>query len=390
MSYKSIMPGSEEQSSSMCHLDALKRYLKSKNWSLTDSNEMTLAYEGPTDDTNRPIRLVLPTNAEFVDTPYMISKAIKLLSAIERCSIDNMSQSIMNSGCDFLRPRIITPSNVTNISLSVAKKIVDDLHGLIYDAACLEEDVQPFFAKRRNIGRKYVERCRFGQTFMGSFGLTIEMPISPSSPENIEQMPFERRIMVRIAHGLLALRKSSQEADVSILTNDYRKGFNANIYETMQDLMQSLMDCQIEFTFAWSTEYSLPQELSNIGMIRLIPSSVLPYLESAAKQLRKSSESQDATVTGKIVQLRGDGKIGEEDVDDLDSSSIESKMIIIEWETEKGMRSLIRAVLSQEDYKLACDAHRDGKVISVKGKPEKPGKHLILTSPTDFKVLNKI
>ncbi len=386
MSFNSMMSESRNQSLPACRLDALKRFLKLKNWSLTDSNEVSLVYEGPLDDVNRPIRLILPSNGEFTDSPFMISKALNLLSAIEGCSIQSMCQTIMNLGCDFLRPRIITPSNVANISLVLAKKVINDLHGLVYDSACLEEDAQPFFAKRRSIGKKYVERCRFGQTFPGSFGLTVEMPISPPSSENKELVPFERRIMTRIARGLIAIRKSSQEADVSILTNDYKQGFNANLYETMQDLMESLQDCHIEFGFSWSPEYALPQEVANVSMVRLVPDSVLPFLETANKLLRRSSESQDAIIIGKIVQLRGEGRIGEEEFDDLDGSN-GSRMIVIDWETEKGKSSLIRVFLSSEDYRSACDAHRDGKSISIKGRPEKPGKHLILTSPTDFKVV---
>ena len=63
-------------------------------------------------------------------------------------------------------------------------------------------------------------------------------------------------------------------------------------------------------------------------------------------------------------------------------------MIIIERETERGRSSLIRATLSPEEYRSACDAHRDGKTVSIKGKPEKPGKYLILTSPSDFKIVS--
>jgi len=80
-------------------------------------------------------------------------------------------------------------------------------------------------------------------------------------------------------------------------------------------------------------------------------------------------------------------KIGEEELDDLESFSNDSGIVVIEWETERGKPRLIRAELSQEDYRLACDAHRDEKIISIRGKPEKPGKYLILTSSTDFRVL---
>lgn len=151
--------------------------------------------------------------------------------------------------------------------------------------------------------------------------------------------------------------------------------------------MHSLHECQIEFAFTWSPEYLISQDLANISAIRLVPASVIPFLESAAKFLRRSSESQDTIVTGKIIQLRGSEEINEEG-DDLSASNGHG-MIIIEWETEKGRPCLIRAVLSQEDYRLACDVHRDNQVISIKGKPEKPGKYLILTAPSDFRVLKK-
>lgn len=384
---KNIIPASEEFDVA-CQLDSLKRYLKLKHWLLEHSDENSLVYTGPVDDLNQSIRLILPTSIAFTDAPSMIFKAVNLLSAIERCSFDSMRQTIKNSSSDFLRPRILMPLNNSNISLDVANTIIGNLHSLIYDAACLEEDFQPFFAKRRSIGKKYVDRCRFGQTFVGSYGLTIEMPIAPSSPENEAQTPFERRIMIRIARGLHAIRKASQEADVSVLTNTYKQGFNANSYETMQSLMDALQDCQIEFAFTWSPEYVVPTELTNISTIRLVPASVRPFLESAAKFLRSSSESQDTVVTGKIIQLKGNQEEPDEG-EDIDSSNGHGT-IVIKWENEKGKPCHIRATLSQEDYRLACDAHRDDLVISIKGKPEKLKKYLKLTSPTDFKVKKAI
>ena len=78
-------------------MDALKRYLKLKNWVLVNAGESSLYYEGPVDDLKQPIRLVLPVSTEFADAPDLISKAVGLLSAIERESVENMSQIIMNS-----------------------------------------------------------------------------------------------------------------------------------------------------------------------------------------------------------------------------------------------------------------------------------------------------
>lgn len=368
-------------------LDTLKRFIKLKNWQLVATpNDKLLIYEGPVDDNNHPIKLALPTSQEFEDAPSMILKALRLLAEIESCSVKAMGEKIMSLGSDFLRPRIISTSSSSSISYAMATKVIKELSGLIYYSACLEEDAQPFFAKGRKIGTQFLERCRFGQTFYGSFGITIEMPISP--PHEISApTPFERRIMMRIAHGIIAIRKAVHQADVSILTNDYKQGFNANLYETMTDVLQSIQDCQLEFSFAWSPEYSLSEELQSLKPVRFTRDSFLPFLESAAKTLRQSSESQDTLVTGKIVQLRGN-RIEKEELDDTDAFD-DDRMIVIEWEAENGKLTLIRSFVSTEEYKLACDAHRDGKCISIRGKPEKLGKYLVLTSSSDFKILEK-
>jgi hypothetical protein len=381
MTCYSFIPENRTHVGSYCNLDALKRYLKLKNWSLIDSNDGCMTYVGPLDDLQRSIRVVLPSSTEYVDTPFLVAKVLNVLAVLERRSVESVYQTIMDQTCDFLRPRIFTPSNAPDISLLLATRVINHFYHLIYDSACLEEDMQPFFSKRRNIGKKYAERCRFGQTFMGSFGFVIEMPISPASSPNCEHVPFERRIMARLARGFAAIRKASEEADVSILTKEYKQGFNANLYETMLELMESLQDYQVEFSFAWSPEYVIPADLKNLNAIRFIPTSILPFLESAAKHLRRSNESQDALVVGKIIQLR-DSKMGEDEIEDLENAS-SNGIITIEWE---GKSCHIRAHLSPEEYKIACNAHRDRKTISIKGKPEKLGKYFILTTPTEFKI----
>jgi len=369
-------------------LDTLKRFLKLKNWRMVGGEkDRSLVYEGPRDDTGRPVQLELPAGEHFADTPSIVAKAVKLLAAIEDRSVEDMGESIRSLGSDFLRQRIMTPSNVSTISLAMASRVIKSLSDLVFYAACLEEDAQPFFVRGRNIGKRFLEKCRFGQTFVGSFGLALEMPIAPCPSEDSAEAPFERRIMMRLARGMVSLSRAAEEADIEILTRNYQQGFNANLCETMLDLAESVQNAQMEFTFSWSPEYTPPQELKSMPPIRFMPEAAIPFLESAAKSLRKSSESQDTVIRGRIVQLRSDSRLGEEEAaEDLEGSA--SRMIVVEWETEKGRPALIRAALSPEAYAQACNAHRDGKAVSIRGKPEKLGKHLILTAPADFTVLS--
>lgn len=351
-------------------LEAIKRFLLLKNWIVLSMNESAIVFEGPVDDIGNPATLILPASAEFVDAERWVVKALNLLAAIEDIPVAELKEKILLTRSDFVRPRILTPDNQSSISLALAHQVIGGFYNLICDAACLEEEVQPFFSKRRGIGKVYAERCQFGQTFPGSYGLTIEMPIEASVAQESDEMPIERRIMMRIAHGLHNVNLAAQKRDGSLLLNDYQQGFNANLYETLFGLMQALGNWPIEFSFSWSPEYTVPKTEFYHHPIRLVPDRTLPFLNQAAQDLRRYAQLQDTLITGKIVHLRGDSN---RDID-------------IKWEGNKGKSNLVRVTLSSEQYKLACDAHRDELLVSVRGQPEKRGKQIVLNHPVDFQI----
>lgn len=63
------------------------------------------------------------------------------------------------------------------------------------------------------------------------------------------------------------------------------------------------------------------------------------------------------------------------------------RRINVKWDIGTGRSISIRAALNADDYKLACDAHKDNRMLQITGIPEKLGKSWDLTSPKDFRVL---
>lgn len=371
-------------------LDLVKRFLRARGWnSLEQENDNLSLYQGPLDDTKKNILIALPATSNSLDSKQMISKALNLLAAIENTSIQEISDNILNIGSDFLRPKIISPTNGNSISLVEIKSAIDSLTNLIKYSACMEEENQPYFSKSKGIGRTVIEKCQFGHTFIGSFGLSIEMPIPPPSSEVSKQIPFERRLMERIARGLITIRKAVKEADPKILTSDLQQGFNANLYETTQKLIEVVPNGQMEFSFSWSIEYPIPEEIKNLSRISFSANEITPFLESAAKTLRTCSESEKVVIQGRIVQLQADSPLTDYDIEESESLGNEdSRLIVVNWEVEKGKSNLIRIPLTMEQYRRACDAHRDEKKISIEGIPERKKRFLYLTSTKNFKILS--
>ncbi len=367
-------------------LEEVTAYIRKAGWRKLDHpNDRILVFLGPIhDDSQNEIKLVLPNGNEFPDAPDKIQSAVQLLSAVENLPEWEIVQKIKNRGVDILRQRIINSTPISSLPLESIPYILRALRDLIFYSACMEQDPQSFFDKGRKIGTEFTKKCRFGHTFFGSFGLSIEMPIPPNIQQvsvcDKEQIPLERRIMERIARGLQFAVRSVNEGDVGILTTSYHQGFNANLYEVMIQLSECLADFTLAYSMTWSTEYRVSEDVRSFSNIQIDPIHYRPFFESAAKTLRTARESVETEVMGNIIQLHAELE------DDLSLYDVKDRQITLIWEMEKGRKIQLHVSLTADEYRLACDAHRDGRQVIVKGKPEKQGKLWILTSPSGFQV----
>jgi hypothetical protein len=310
---------------------------------------------------------------------------VKLVAALSRHTVAQVRQMLLNRGSDILCHRLLANTKILSLPLEVAPKAVGYLRDLVYYAACAEEDPQPFFEKGRKIGKDYTTRCRFGHTFAGSFGLTVEMPIPPN-PDGLlipdaQAAPFERRVMIRVIRGLQIASKGLREGDVSILTRDYTQGFNANLCEVMAGLTQELPGFGSEFTMLWSPEYAIEDQFKNAGPVRIDPDSFRPFFEAAAKSLRQAKESEQTTIRGLVIQLHADP--GDDDTDEDDE-----RQIIVKCDLGTLRAVKVHVSLNADDYGKACDAHKDNREVEIDGRPEKLGKFWNLTSPANFRVVS--
>ena len=111
--------------------------------------------------------------------------------------------------------------------------------------------------------------------------------------------------------------------------------------------------------------------------VRIGPEAV-EYVEAAAKQLRASEPPKDLTIEGRVVLLKSDSAPWEDEADDHHT-------IVIAWLDANGKPVKTRIILQPTDYLLACDAHKGGKTVSVKGMLERRGRYTRLANPTAFR-----
>ncbi|WP_018664367.1 hypothetical protein [Heyndrickxia acidiproducens] len=365
------------------------RYLKLQGWDRKanfPSNKL-IVFDGPDDINGEKIQAVIPANQNFRDYAARVKELIESLSELEGRPIKDILTDMLNPNVDKLQVRVLSDiSKDGTLPFGYAAKLISGLKDLLISAACVEENPQPFYRRATKVGLNYADNCRFGQTKVGSFIITIESlvpsysahPQQLSLPIDDEEMvtePFNRRVIKRIQRGISLVEKSVSEGDVAPIVDHYKAGLNANMCEALLGLKLDQLDVDLEYSVNWSLNIPEPNDVPNKVKIEGI---AFDYIESAAKVLRNTDESVKRKIVGKVVKLSAS---------DLEDEDDQYGNRLITIKTEINDRPIkVNVPLNLDDYKQACNAHRDNKDVTVQGIIERVGGKWQLMSPERFQV----
>ncbi len=330
------------------------------------------------------VELIVPRERVGSDYDRRMVDAIRILSVVEDRDTMEVINDIRAVGYDVVRSRI--PDTLVfddTIHLEIAANYTFGIKSLLSSIATTQIDPQPYFLRVRKEAKEFADRCRFGHTFRGSFGFTIESPLAPNNeptlPEIGQVAPFERLVIERFARGMLNLCDAVRKDDPTTLVADAKLGFSANAYEQLANLLEDTSPGGMDFAFSFSPEWGAPPELSTATEFSIGQAHV-EVSRTVAKMLRTEFVPRPEKVFGRVVRLESDA-----DPSDLLNPTGERE-IAIQWSSADLGDVQVRVRLVPKDYLLALDAHASGRPVSVSGTLEKRGRPWVLTSPADFDV----
>jgi hypothetical protein len=357
------------------------RYLRAIGWQLVNENErfsrLTLDYKG------KSVEVILPTeNGPTWDNTVL--SVLNTLSQIREKSVEEIALEMKSVGFDVIRSKF--PDQIVwndTIQLDVAAEYTSKIKRLLSAAATVESYPTEYFWRRRKEAIDYSKGCRFGHTYRGSFGFTIESPLSKVESnqqtfDGIEPaLPFERRVVQRLARGFQILDVASRNQDASILTNNFRTGMNANMFDEIIDMFFRTKTSSIVYSFTWSPEIRAPSNLQQSSQFELGPMQI-EIMKDASSSLRTQESQRQKTVYGLVTKLKS------EKHPTLDTNS--EREIVVRWLSDEHGGVNVHMILDVSDYLNAVSAHKDGKAISVSGTLDRQSRTWRLLNPNDFRV----
>ena len=371
----------EDSSLQDIHINDITRYLEKTGWKRREyPDKRLIMFDGPNDDKGKPIILALPENKEFLDSRELIANAINLLVAIERTTPQRILQKIRSLNRDTICVHILLSSGSVP-SLDASAHMIHGLRNLVAYSACMEREPRRYFEHPFKEGKQQTQHFLFGHTFPGSFGFTIESPIedfqrSISGFASYSDLPLARRVIERITRGFLFVQEAVKTQDSAKISINYERGLNANMCSAILDMFKGLQETEIEFSVTWSSWLEPWDDIAGISSIRL-QGNISPYLEEAAQYLEEIYRAQEGNV---IEDSTVQGEIQE-----LVSKNQTNRAIIVLSERHGRIRFSIGS--ESEWDKMACNAYRDRRSISIRGTLiRKKRGPWTLVNPRDLKV----
>jgi hypothetical protein len=320
-------------------------------------------FEGTNDYYGQPLEIVLPQNLSSPDSKLYISNAINMLSSLKQIEPELLIHNINYYERDILRIRNLETGNVSSIPLNLASQQVPQLKNLVSYSACSEVDPVPSHVNtRKPLAKQMVKHYQFGHTFRGSFGYTVESPISENllsdneMVRNTRFLPIERRVMERIVRGLSHMKQATETRNSNIIIDNYSNGLNANMCLSLLNLSPDKYS-PIEFSITWSPKIAPSEDISDQESFVLNESSY-HQLEYAASILDKL-EPKEVTIRGLVKELKtDDNPLG------LDTS----RAVVINVTNENDtLPSNVMVLLNADDYQAAISAHREWLPVIITG-----------------------
>lgn len=364
----------------MLPLHHFRSYLAyEEDWALVNENDLWIVYED-----SDAIELAIPKNKLASDYQMNIDHALKTLSFAQDKEPEVIADDILSYEFDILGAILEESDSATSISMRSADGYFAELKQLLIFSASSEEKREPFFRTALQKARKVLDHFQFGHTVRGSFGYRIESKIMADShvqysmfadkPEPV--IPHERKVMERIYKGLATTDRAVNTGDISLLTEGFDSGLNANMCTALLNMAGDRTD-PIEYSFKWSKKITVSDEFTAVPRIR-INRDHLEYLEAASEQLYRQNPAC-VSIEGLVTNLSSKG--------DPESEEMDGRSITIQRLTPEGRSQRVSVVLDRDAYLAAIKAHREWKTVGVQGYLEYKSSKWRLTEPEGFKIL---
>ncbi|MDX2038128.1 MAG: hypothetical protein SFX72_15880 [Isosphaeraceae bacterium] len=361
----------------------VQQYLSSRHWKRDEESSTAKAsiYHHP----DLPdAEAVVPGRRELADYVERMGDVVQILSAVEERSAWQVLADLSSPPADVLRLQVSGADlALGTLPLSEGIGLIEGARGLLLAAACSARQPASFFPRQTyKEAVEFLQACRLGQTERGSFVAKILAPVPPLITRQSELFeeddesllpgePFARRSTVGLMNALGYIRAAIDEGEYSRILDGVGFGVSANLCEAIASMRPESDQSDLRISMTWSSSRPrVPKAVKNV--VDFSTASIEIIRESGRRLLDRFSATRER-IEGRVINLKADS-----------SHVVGFKGKVTLRVRLNGETTRVQFDLEPDDYRRACDAHRDGRAVAVTGLLQQEAKQFRLLQPQDF------
>ncbi len=366
----------------------LQAYLRNTGWKRAEANRSDIGIFHK--ETNSQFfETLLPLNKDFADYNQRILEVLEAIAQVENRNVHQVLTDLSLPPGDIVRFRIINKDTIGGtISFLEGFNLLESAKKALFTTAC--DIIQPEKYHRRlglKAAQQFIEECRLGQTEKGSFVASIICPFINDTPEDKGQQlsifnkeedfrnSFTRKVTIRMMKALDLMKTAIEMGEQNrIMDLDGDEIISANFLESIVELHSSKENTELEVQTSWSV--FAPEEMTAIRSIKF-SNDYIPVIENIINEIKPVDEDINDEFIGRISQTKADP-------DPRTRTEGEILLNYIFGDEEKVSKA--RVILNATDYEQACEAHRNGRTVKVKGRLVTIGRSKVIENP-EFHVM---
>lgn len=311
----------------------------------------------------------IPMDRDMSDYRESMFSAINTVAEVENKSVERVMLYLLNPSTDILKLRLEKQEQVPgNITFDDAIRLYENAKKLI--AATALDVINP---KKIHYGRidervqQFLNQCRFGQTEIGSYVVSVVCPFAELSYEDgYRQLSIfseeeecanslTRKVTNKLMDNVAIIKSNVDQGNLEYLASS-NCDISANFFEALNGLNLECSNTTLEFIAEWSPVVKINR--SENSLIR-VNSDYYQPIEHVVNCIREVTNEQ-TEIIGKIRQLKAAPSVDKR----------EKGTIIVVYLNEDSKARSVSVTLSKEDYDEAVSAHKLGKTVKIVGNLE--------------------
>lgn len=313
-------------------------------------------------------QITLPMDKQLSDYKEAMYRAVKTVSEVECRSFEQIMLYLLNPNTDILKIRLdkkqIETGSITfddairmyeNTKKLLAATALDILHPKKYHQGRIDDTVLNFLSN-----------CRFGQTEIGSYVISVVCPfaqfseeegykqLSIFSDEEDCQKSLTRKVTNRVINNLVLIKNHIDEGEEQLLAEPSDQIISANFYEALVGLNLDSKDSNIEIIAEWSP--TVKNKESKTNRVSLTHDYYQPIVETIRKLKEQTSKS--TKIIGRIKKLESSPDV---------KKRTTGKITVVYLDENEKPRT-VTSELEKVDYDKAIEAHERGAHIEIVGE----------------------